>query len=776
MYKLYKDEFEELKNPTLEDIMPYDVYGIRISNDTESDLPYLFKNSKYLLNEENLSSYRWFKHKSSGSEYKEFVSSSGIFCKIEHGKAIEFIKRYRGLYILESEQYEKLTKNEYSPYKEGRIETDITNIDNGGELSAYIKAKYYNLYIMYLLEQKIDHDSIVQINADEAASWLSLKLPLETIYAYDGTDITIIYVSNGYIRQSCPGYINKNDGYKAEGSAKIGYDQIKSILDTKYKNCKFFKYTDMPDIKTNHVNGDQYIEIDSKYAVNFIKSGKEVFKIDKNNTITDTYISCYDNSINGCRVCNVDLSKDLLKDLFVNKEDYYDYISLVIKKISGNEQEEKLAHINCPDYKLIISAFDKLDIETKKKLYNSICEMAHKFDGFYDFYISQYRSDENKLKVIRFDDLPLFMFAGFYKIYTDNVNNRKYFTKMIGDLYRLMIIDNDIDINAFIISFMENKDNDKECYLDKNDSHDSEIYYNQLEFISVDFADFLKNELFVELKKVDPNIIGDIKTSKIFESNTTISPEEVKYAAAMYDTNNVRKAISTVLYESDCKDIMNMGDKFISDIDYDCDQEIVLIPSSNSEQTISAEQDKKIQLSEEEMMNIYYDIIGRCYILPPSDLSDKRNTNNAILSNLKNINLKEKLEFILNSNMDILRSFKYSDDNIVKEISKAVYGFSCISDLCIKHIIIYIIRNLYNKYIYNNKLPSIIDICIKYQNKIEDETICDAIFTYILNLDPVRFFGKIIEDYYNRDEEELDNIEYYTDFMKDCFGVPKWDE
>ena len=773
MYKLYKDEFEELENPTLEDIMPYDVYGIRISNDTESDLPYLFKNSKYLLNEENLSSYRWFKHKSGGSEYKEFVSSSGIFCKIEHDKAIEFIKRYRGLYILESEQYEKLTKNEYSPYKEGRIETDITNIDNGGELSAYIKAKYYNLYIMYLLEQKIDHDSIVQISADEAASWLSLKLPLESIYAYDGTDVTIINVSNGYIRQSRPGYINKNDVYKAEGSGKIGYDKIKSILDTKYKNCKFFKYTDMPDIKTNHVNGDQYIEIDSKYAVNFIKSGKEVFKIDKNNTITDSYISWYDNSINGCRVCNVDLSKDLLKNLFVDRKDYYDYISLVIKKISGNKQEEKLEHINCTDYKLIISAFDKLDIKTKNKLYNSICEMAHKFDSFYDFYIAQYRSDENKLKVIQFDDLPLFMFAGFYKTYTDNVNNRKYFTKMLGDYYKLIIIDNDIDINTFIISFMEDKYNDKECYLDKNNSHDSETYFNLLEFISVDFVDFLKNELFVELKKVDPNIIGNIKTSKIFEYNTTISPEEVKYAAAMYDTNNVRKAISTALSESDCKDIMNRADKFISDIDYDCDQEIVLIPSSNSEQTISAEQ---IQLSEEEMMNIYYDIIGRCYILLPTDLSDKRNTNNAILSNLKNTNLKEKLEFILNSNMDILRSFKYSDDNIVKEIYKAVYGFAGISDLCIKHIIIYIIRNLYNKYIYNNKLQSIIDICIKYQNKIEDDTICDAIFTYILNLDPVRFFGKIIEDYYNRDEEELDNILYYTDFMKDCFGVPKWDE
>jgi hypothetical protein len=75
MYKLYKDEFEELENPTLEDIMSYDVYGIRISNDTESDLPYLFKKSKYLLNEENRSLYRFFKHKSSGSEYKEFVSS-----------------------------------------------------------------------------------------------------------------------------------------------------------------------------------------------------------------------------------------------------------------------------------------------------------------------------------------------------------------------------------------------------------------------------------------------------------------------------------------------------------------------------------------------------------------------------------------------------------------------------------------------------------------------------------------------------------------------------
>lgn len=506
MYKKFKDEFEEIENSTvkdLEEIELQDVYGIRISNNTDSDLPYLFKNTDFPLKEENLSSYRWFKHKISGGEYKALVTnSSALFEKIEYDKAIEFIKRYSGLYILESEQYEKLIKNEYSPYKKGSIiKTDITNIDNDGELSAYIKVDYHNLYIMYLLEQKIDHDSIVQINADEAAFLLSLNLPLETIYAYDGTDVTIIYVSNGYIRQ-----ILKNGGIKSEGSGKIGYDQIKSILDTKYKNCKFFKYTDIPDIKTNHVNGDQYIEIDSKYAVDFIKSGKEVFKLDKNNSITDEYFfskdakytSWYDNSINGCRVCNVDLSKDLSRDLFVERKDYYDYISLVIKKISGNDQEEKLAHINCPDYKLIISAFDKLDIETKKKLYNSICEMAHKFNSSYDFYITQYRSDENKLKVIRFDDLPLFMFAGFYKIYTDNVNNRKYFTKMLGDLYRLMIIDNDIDINAFIISFMENKNNDKECYLDKNDSHDSEIYYKQLEFISVDFADFLKNELFVE--------------------------------------------------------------------------------------------------------------------------------------------------------------------------------------------------------------------------------------------------------------------------------------
>ena len=47
-------------------------------------------------------------------------------------------------------------------------------------------------------------------------------MPLETIYAYDGTDVTIIYVSNGYIRQSRPGCTNKNDGYKGEGSGKIG--------------------------------------------------------------------------------------------------------------------------------------------------------------------------------------------------------------------------------------------------------------------------------------------------------------------------------------------------------------------------------------------------------------------------------------------------------------------------------------------------------------------------------------------------------------------------
>ena len=362
--------------------------------------------------------------------------------------------------------------------------------------------------------------------------------------------------------------------------------------------------------------------------------------------------------------------------------------------------------------------------------------MAHKFDSFYDFYISQYRSDENKLKVIRFDDLPLFMFAGFYKIYTDNVNNRKYFTKMIGDLYRLMIIDNDIDINAFIISFMENKDNDKECYLNKNDSHDCEIYYKQLEFISVYFTKFLKNELLVELKKVDPNI------------------------------SNIEEAVSLV---SESEYMMKKIDKLISDIDSDCDIKLPPIPSST-------EQDNKIKLSEEEINNIYHYIIGACYIMIPRDLSAKRDKIKEVSNNLKNTKLKEKLEFILNSNMDILRSFKYSDDNIVKEVSEALYKFVGASDIYIKHIIICIIRNLYNKYIYDNKLPSIMDICKKYQNKIQDDTISDAIFTYLFNLDPVIFFGKIIEDYYNRPDEEIDTIEYYSDFMKDCFGVPKWDE
>ena len=762
MYKKFKDEFEEIENPTLKDLEEIelqDVYGIRISNNTDSDLPYLFKNTDFPLKEKNLSSYRWFKHKISGGEYKTLVTnSSGLFEKIEYDEAIKFIKRYRGLYILESEQYERLSKNEYSPYKEGSIKTDITNIDNGGELSAYIKVDYHNLYIMHLLEQKIDHDSIVQINADEAAFLLSLNLPLETIYAYDGTSITIISkLSEEYLSQNQPIY-KKIEVDKARGRA-----QIKSILDTKYKNCKFFRYTDMPDIKTNHVNGYQYTKIDSKYAADFIKSGKDVLKLDKNNSISTIYflskdkkyISWYDDG----RACNVDLSRDLPKHLFVNRKDYYDYISLVIKKISGNEQEEKLAHINCQDYKLIISAFNKLDIETKKKLYNSICEMAHKFDDFYDFYISKYRSDENKLKAIRFDDLPLLMFAGFYKIYTDdNVNNLKYFTKMIEDFYRLMIIDNDTDINAFIISFMENKYNDKECYLDKNDSHDSEIYFNQLEFISVDFADFLKNELLVELKKVDPNIISNIKASKIFESNTTIFPDKTKELVGLYDSNTGNTEYKYMTK----KDSLSLSD----------------IAACTQVSAPSAEQDNKIQLSEEEMIHIYYDIIGKYHILSPKELHlhYRRDKINDVLYNLKNTKLKEKLEFILNSNMDILRSFKYSNDNIVNEISKALNGFAVISDIYIRNIIIFIIRNLYNKYIYNNKLPSIIDICIKYQNKIQDETIDNAIFSYIFDRKPARFLGKIIDDYYNRDDEEIDTIEYYSDFMKDCFGVPKWDE
>ena len=108
----------------------------------------------------------------------------------------------------------------------------------------------------------------------------------------------------------------------------------------------------------------------------------------------------------------------------------------------------------------------------------------------------------------------------------------------------------------------------------------------------------------------------------------------------------------------------------------------------------SAEQDNKIQLSEEEMIHIYYDIIGKYHILSPKELHlhYRRDKINDILYNLKNTKLKEKLEFILISNMDILRSFKYSDDNIVNEISKALNGFVIISDIYIRNIIIFIIR------------------------------------------------------------------------------------
>lgn len=617
MYRRFKDEFTEMKNPTLESINSDDVYGIRIVNSDQPDLPYLFNHDFHFNYEENLSLYKWFKHSHSGSDYREIQGNLYPYCKIEYDKAIEFIKRYTGIDILETAPTIKYTKIKYfsNGKKDIRDIGAMNIVDEEGELSAYIGKKYYNLYVVHQLEQKIDHDFIVQINSNEAAFLLSSNLPLETIYAYDGTDVTTICKSSdGYLAQCRPA---KNNIDKARG-----FIQVKSILDNKYKNCKFFKHIDMPNIETNPVNGDQYIEIDKKYAADFIKNKKHVFDLDKDNTISGTYFLSrdknilYDDVIDGQRKCNVDLSRHL----FIEQKDYYDYISMVIKKIIGNEeedemtdlydralqlsefkffvnlakeyrkgiydsndrylpvyrimpmilkecfdksdkdpkilvgkcidksislirlyiitggrevekfaywlfndenifsdcydnvQEDKFAHINCPDYKAIISAFNKLDIATKKKLYNSICVMAHKFDDdFYDFYINQYRSVENKLSenevIIKVGvKIPLLMFAGFYKIYTNNVNNRVYFTKMIGDLYSAMLNDINSDINSFIISFMENKDHDKECYLNKNDSHDAEIYFNQLESISVDFADFLKNELFVELKKVNPNI------------------------------------------------------------------------------------------------------------------------------------------------------------------------------------------------------------------------------------------------------------------------------
>ena len=231
--------------------------------------------------------------------------------------------------------------------------------------------------------------------------------------------------------------------------------------------------------------------------------------------------------------------------------------------------------------------------------------------------------------------------------------------------------------------------------------------------------------MFVELKKVDPNIISNIKASKIFESNATIFPDKTKELVGLYDSNTVNTEYEYMTK----KDSLSLSD----------------IAACTQVSAPSAEQGNKIQLSEEEMIHIYYDIIGKCYVYRCSKIND-------VLHNLKNAKLKEKLEFILNSNMDILRSFKYSDDNIVNEISKALNGFAVISDIYIRNIIIFIIRNLYNKYIYSNKLPSIIDICIKYQNKIQDETIDNAIFSYIFDRKPASFFDKIIYDYYNKDD------------------------
>ena len=179
---------------------------------------------------------------------------------------------------------------------------------------------------------------------------------------------------------------------------------------------------------------------------------------------------------------------------------------------------------------------------------------------------------------------------------------------------------------------------------------------------------------------------------------------------------------------------------------------------------------EKIVLSRNEMEDIYITILSYCKF---RDKIDYYKTYHGYMDSIKTFGLRSILQELLNTpHLSIIDSVeKLKRESYIDNLATLIYGCSKTDNdiINLECAFLYIMRKLQNKYIYDNKLISIHQICKNYINKdYSNSCFYKPVFIDCFNY----FIGKIGDGNFLfsiKKTYEVWKIDIISDMMKDCF-------
>lgn len=191
---------------------------------------------------------------------------------------------------------------------------------------------------------------------------------------------------------------------------------------------------------------------------------------------------------------------------------------------------------------------------------------------------------------------------------------------------------------------------------------------------------------------------------------------------------------------------------------------ILSLAADSSSSSSDKPNNEKILLSRDEMEDVYITILSYCKF---RDIIDSYEIYHRYMNKIKTFGLRSILEDILNTtHLSIIDSVeKLRRESYLDKLADMIFGCSK-SDKDVINLecaFLDIIRKLQNKYIYNNQLPSIHQICKKYIVSFRDIIFKDC-YEYLT--------GDIADGNFLFRIEQIDEaliVGKISDMMKDCF-------
>ena len=197
---------------------------------------------------------------------------------------------------------------------------------------------------------------------------------------------------------------------------------------------------------------------------------------------------------------------------------------------------------------------------------------------------------------------------------------------------------------------------------------------------------------------------------------------------------------------------------------------ILSLAADSSSSSSDKPNNEKILLSRDEMEDVYITILSYCKF---RDKIDYYKTYHGYMDSIKTFGLRSILQELLNTpHLSIIDSVeKLKRESYIDNLATLIYGCSKTDNdiINLECAFLDIMRKLQNKYIYDNKLISIHQICKKYVNKDYSNScfykpvFIDS-FNYLIGkIGDGNFLFSIKKTY------EVWKIDIIIDMMKDCF-------